>query len=232
MARRSRDGEVREAAGAGGEESEHRLGESAVERVEEEIAGHVGGARSCRLSEPIAPDPILHEGFRSEAVHRRERSHHAIIPRRGEAFAESDQPLRGVHEGGEVAPLQAFPERMPRVKTRLRGERPRARRLGQCIGGEGERAAGHLEGYRLGALPVEIGAPDAHPRRDRSARRQRREGHGERRGERHPAVKREQAAVMPENIDRAVEDGVDATLPVGLCGEPLERYAAQARDAE
>jgi hypothetical protein len=45
-------------------------------------------------------------------------------------------------------------------------------------------------------------------------------------------VKREEATVMPENIDRAVEDGMDATLPVGLCREPLERYAAQSRDAE
>ena len=71
-----------------------------------------------------------------------------------------------------------------------------------------------------------------HPGRDRFARRQRRQGYRERSGERRLAVKREEAAVVPENIDGAGEDRVDAPLSVGPHGQSLERYAAQSRDAE
>ena len=157
-------------------------------------------------------------------------SRHAIISarRRGLAGARSDAKRRTAKARGRAPPG------LPR---RRRARRPaseasvRAHEGSGSVSAEKARGPRGTRGLRLGALAGRNRAPDAHPRRDRSTRRERGEGLGDGAAStiRPWSVRIGRHA---RDIDRAVETEWTRPCPSALPASRSERYTAQARDAE
>ena len=90
---------------------------------------------------------------------------------------------------------------------------------------EPDRAGRHVDVDGLGGSPVEGRGIEAHARRHRSALGQPGKRHRERGAEASRPLEREQAAVRPEQIDRALEDGMDLCAPPRRPLHPLAREA-------